>query len=74
MPRFLFRITAWWLLAAAGIMLVSILGPCEVEAKDTRQVAAAVETAADPVLVASPPADEELTTLIRRATSVESPR
>lgn len=73
--RFCFRIAAWTFLTVAGMVLVSILGSCTTtDAKDTSRPAAAVEAAADPVLVASPPADEELTTLIRRATSVESPR
>ena len=60
LPRYWFRIISWSLLAIAGILLVSIVGSCETDAKDTSPPAAAVEAAADPAPVALPLAEEDL--------------
>ena len=57
LPRFWFRIAAWSLLAAAGMVLVGIFNSGDTDAEDPGQPAAAVAVIATPwSTVAHPPA------------------
>lgn len=48
LPRFLFRIVAWSLLAAAGLLLANISSACQMDMKDPGQPAAAMAVVATP--------------------------
>ena len=67
LPRYWFRIISWSLLALAGIVLVSILGSCGADAKDTDQETASA--AATP----APTAALLLATAIPTPTHTRSP-